>query len=55
MVAERASAKGPHSLIRRDCRKGKKKRNNTLVCVAASRSSLRSFLPLRMQSVCTFR
>lgn len=55
MVAERASAKGLHSLIRRDRRKeGEKKRNNTLVCKAASRNSPHSFLPLKMQRVCTF-
>lgn len=55
MVAERASAKGLHSLIRGELRRGEKKTNNTLVYVAASGNSPHSFLPLKMQSVCTFR
>lgn len=64
MVAESASAKGLHSLIRGDCREGKKKKkkkkekkktNNTLVCEAASGNSPHSFLPLEMQSMCTSR
>lgn len=32
MVAERASAKGLHSLIRRDCRKGKREEQHPCVC-----------------------
>lgn len=53
-MAAKASAKGLYSLIRGDCRKGGK-RNNTLVCVAASRNGPYSFLPLKIQNVCTFR
>lgn len=57
MVAEGVSAKGPHSLIRRNRRKrgGGGQGNNTLVCTPASRSSPCSVMPLRMQSVCKFR
>lgn len=55
MMAEGASAKGLHSLIRGRLQRGEKKRNNTLVCVPAGRNSPHSFLPLKMQSVCTFR
>lgn len=50
MVAESASAKGLHSLIRGDCREGKKKKkktNNTLVCEAASGNSPHSFFAIR--------
>lgn len=45
MVAESASAKGLHSLIRGNCKEGRgeKKTNNTLVCAAASGNSPQFF------------